>query len=74
MFKRAKKRSKNTKKVKPLTKKEGALFRDKIEVVDFVSTYRFSVRLLVIYLLVMGGVQVIVVFKEVLFIIMNILA
>ena len=47
--------------------------RDKIEVGYFVSTDQFFVRLLVVYLLVIGGSQVIVVFKEVLLIITPIL-
>ena len=53
--------------------KEGALYLDKIEVEHFVSTDQFVLRLLVVYLLVMGGIQVIFVVKEVLFITMPII-
>ena len=41
MMERAKKRSTNTKKVKPIPEKEGALSRDIVEVGYFVSAYQF---------------------------------
>ena len=41
MLARAKKRTTNTNKVKPLPEKEGALSRNKLEVGDFVSTDQF---------------------------------
>ena len=70
---RSKKHSINTKKVKPLAENEGALSRDKIEVGDFFQLIIFFVRLLVVYLQVMGGSQVIFVSKEVPFITMLLL-
>ena len=74
MLARSKKYSTNTKKVKPLAENEGSLLRDKIEAGVFFQLINVFVRLLVIYLLVMGGgVQVIAVFKEALSIMMSLL-
>ena len=66
---RAKKRLTNTKKVKPLVEKERALLRDKIEVGDFFQLINLFVIFLVIYLLIMGGIEVIDIFREAQFII-----
>ena len=49
------------------------MLRDKIEFGYFVSADNYFVRLLVIYLLFMGGSHVVVVIKEVIFIIMPLL-
>ena len=70
MLARFKKHLTNTKQFKPLVKQLGDFSRDKIEVKYFVSTDNVFVRLLAVYLLVLGGNKVIVVFKEVLFIMM----
>ena len=68
MLARAKKCSTKTKNVNTLAEKEESLSRDKIKVGDFLSNYQFFAILLLVYLLVMGGIQVVIVFKEVLFI------
>ena len=70
---RSKKRSTNTKKFKPIAEKEGALSRDKLKLEILFQLINLFVRLQVVYLLVMGGSQVISVFKEVLFIMMLLL-
>ena len=69
----SKKRSTNTKEEKTLKKKEGYLSRDKIEFGDLFQMINLFVRLLVVYILVTGESQVIVIFKEALFIIMLLL-
>ena len=73
MLERAKKRLTNNNKVNPLAEKVGALLCDKIKVGDFFQLVNLFVRLLVVYLLVMVGSRVIVVFKEILFIFMPLL-
>ena len=73
MLERLKKCWTNTKKVNHLEEKEEYLSRDKIEVGDFFQLIHSFVGILVVYLLVMGGSNVIVIFKEVLFILILIL-
>ena len=67
---RAKKRSTNTKNSNPLEENEGALSRNKLMLEILFKLINLFVRLLVVKILVMGGSQVIYVFKEVLFIMM----
>ena len=70
---RAKERLINTKIFKPLAKKEGAFSRDKLRFEILFQLINLFLILLVVYILVMGGSQVIVVFKEVLFIMIPLL-
>ena len=73
MLARSKKRLTKTKEVKPRAKNEGDFLRDKLRLDIFFQLINLFVILLVVYLMVMVGSQVIVVFKEVIFIMMPLL-
>ena len=73
MLARSKKRLTKTKEVKPRAKNEGDFLRDKLRLDIFFQLINLFVRLLIVFLLVMGGSQTIFISKEVPFITMMLL-